>query len=332
MAFNPKHYIQQIFAPNLANFDELAMQAFLFQFEHNLVYRQYCELVGVSKPLGVKKITQIPFLPIGFFKSHAVVSKSITNNTKVFSSSNTSQTGISKHYLIDELIYLNSIDYHFNLTFGNVKDLAILALLPGYLERNDSSLVYMVNYLMQQSNRPENGFYLYDFDKLHKAIINLEAKKQPYVIFGVTHALLDFAKQFPTYLKYGKIIETGGMKGRKKEMVRVELYEELKKAFNLNQIYSEYGMTELLSMAYSFNLGRYYSSQTLKILVSEINDPFCWAPSGKNGVVNVIDLANIYSCSFIQTADLGVINNDNTFEILGRLDNSDIRGCSLMAV
>lgn len=332
MAFNPKHYTQQIFSSNLTNFDELAISAFLYQFEHNQVYRQYCELVGVSNPLKITKIKQIPFLPIGFFKTHQVVCKPVTNQTKIFSSSSTTQTGISKHYLIDEEVYLNSISHHFNATFGSVKDLAILALLPGYLERNDSSLVFMVNYLMQQSNRPENGFYLYDFEQLHKSILALEANKQPYLIFGVTHALLDFADQFPVQLNYGKMVETGGMKGRKKELVRTELYELLKRAFGLNQIYSEYGMTELLSMAYSFDMGKYQPTQTLRVLISEINDPFCWAPTGKNGLVNVIDLANIYTCCFIQTADLGVINNNHSFEILGRLDNSDIRGCSLMAV
>jgi hypothetical protein len=332
MTFNPNHYIHQIFAPNLANFDELAIQAFLYQFEHNLIYRKYCELIGIYNPLDVKKITQIPFLPISFFKTHTIASKPITNNTKVFLSSSTTQTGISKHYLVDSSIYKKSIDYHFNQTFGNVKNFAILALLPGYLERNNSSLVFMVNYLMLQSNRPENGFYLNDFENLYKAISDLEDRKQPYIIFGVTHALLDFANQYKANLKHGRIIETGGMKGRKKEMVRAELYAILQKAFGLNQIYSEYGMTELLSMAYSYNLGKYHPTQTLKVLISEINDPFCWAPEGRNGVVNVIDLANIYTCSFIQTADLGVTNSDNTFEILGRLDNSDIRGCSLMVV
>lgn len=330
MAFNTQQFIQQIFASNVTNFNQLVYDAFIYQYNQNAVYRQFCQCIGY-KLTNSLNINNIPFLPIDFFKSYQIVTNGLQPQ-KVFASSSTTGKGQSLHYVSDLELYEKSFLQAFNTQFGSVSNYHILALLPGYLERTNSSLVHMVNVLMQKSNKPFNNFYLNNYTQLYSAILNLETLNHPYILFGVTHALLDFAHKYKPKLNNGIIIETGGMKGKRKEMVREELYHNLCNNFGVKTICSEYGMTELLSQAYSKQNGRYLCPPWMQVFISDINDPFTMVSNGKTGIINIIDLANINSCCFIQTADIGKINNDGTFDVLGRMDYSDIRGCSLMVV
>jgi hypothetical protein len=325
------HVKPNIFETKVANFEQNSLSAFRYQYQNNEVYQSYCKHIGLFEPNSVTNLLQIPFLPISFFKTHTVKSFS-EKPTLSFQSSATGNMGRSQHHISDISIYEKSFIHTFEQQFGSIQNTCILGLLPSYLEREGSSLIYMVRHLMKISAHPFNGFFLFEHKQLLERIEFLESKQIPYFIFGVSFALLDFAKKQQLELKYGKVIETGGMKGRKKEITRDELMAALESGFGSNRIFSEYGMTELLSQAYAGKDGKYKAPNWMKILVTDLNDPFCMLPEQKAGIINVIDLANIESCCFIQTSDLGKINTDGSFEILGRADHSDTRGCSLMVV
>lgn len=322
----------EVFAvSNEKQFDLIALKVFEFQFYHNNIYNQYCRILNKT-PETVISSSQIPFLPISFFKSHQVITTSFEPEL-VFESSGTTGSTTSRHYIKHASVYQRSFNKAFSLFFGDVKNSCILGLLPSYLERSNSSLVYMVDHLIKESGNKNSGFYLYNYSTLLDVIRKMEESGTQTILFGVSYALLEFANQFPGQLKHIKIIETGGMKGRQKEMAKSELYYTLKSAFDLDHIYSEYGMTELLSQAYAKD-GIYTCPPWMKIILRDETDPLTTSELGNitSGAINVIDLANIYSCSFIATDDIGKIYSNETFEVLGRLDNSDIRGCSLMVL
>lgn len=324
-------YKDKIFSVNAADFDDTALEIFRFQALHNQVYSKYLEYLKV-KPDEIKKVAEIPFLPIELFKTQNIF---IPENQKepnlIFESSGTTGIFTSRHFISDPSIYKKSIEEGFWKSFGEAQDYIFLALLPSYLERGNSSLVYMMNYLMEISGNNEGGFYLDDFEALNE-IIQKNKKEQNKKIFlaGVGFALLDFAEKHQPDLSGIIVMETGGMKGRRKEMIREELHDELKTAFKLDKIYSEYGMTELLSQAYTKGENYFYCPPWMKVLIREANDPFSYVSEGASGGINVIDLANIYSCSFIATQDLGRLHKNGSFEVLGRFDSADIRGCSLL--
>jgi phenylacetate-coenzyme A ligase PaaK-like adenylate-forming protein len=311
-------------------FEKIALKVFRYQHENNLVYREFCDLMKVE-PQKVKAIQQIPFLPIQFFKSHAVVSNTnAIQNT--FTSSGTTGMSTSKHLVTDISIYEESYRKGFSQFYGNIEDYVVLALLPSYLERDGSSLIYMVEDLIQLSNHSESGFYLHNHDELIKKLTELDQSGQNVILIGVTFALLDLIEKHQFQLQNTIIMETGGMKGRRKEMIREELHQQLCEGFGVTAIHSEYGMTELLSQAYSLGEGVFECPSWIQILVRDTEDALTYIPQGKTGGINVIDLANINSCSFIATQDLGKKNPNNSFEVLGRFDNSDIRGCNLMVL
>ncbi len=311
-------------------FHRLALDVFKFQFETNSVYRSFCDLL-YKHPSAINRIEDIPFLPIQFFKSHEVLS-SKAQIEETFSSSGTTGTITSKHFVSDLSVYEQSFRKGFNNFYGNISDYTILALLPNYLERKGSSLVYMVNDMIQQSHYPESGFYLDNITELKDQLITLDSKGKKILLIGVSFALLDMIERYQFSLKNTIVMETGGMKGRRKELVRDELHNILKQGFGVSQIHSEYGMTELLSQAYSKGNGRFTCPNWMRILTRDPEDALTLQQQGKTGGINVIDLANINSCSFIATQDLGHVYDDNSFEIIGRFDSSDIRGCNLMVL
>lgn len=313
-----------------AEFEKLALDVFNFQFENNLVYRSFCDLL-FKHPSDIEKVEDIPFLPIQFFKTHEVLS-SRNSIEKTFTSSGTTGSVTSKHYVTDLEIYEKSFRKGFSHFYGNIEDYAVLALLPSYLERDGSSLIYMAEDFIKKSKQPESGFYLNNLDELSKTLLYLEAKGKKTLLIGVSFALLDLVEKQKFNLKNTIIMETGGMKGRRKEMIREELHTVLKAGFGVKHIHSEYGMTELLSQAYSKGNGIFECPPWLKILTRDPEDAFSINTEGKSGGINIIDLANINSCSFIATQDLGKVNTNNTFEVIGRFDNSDIRGCNLMVL
>jgi len=311
-------------------FEKIALKVFRFQYENNLVYKEFCDLLKTDVP-KVKSLQQIPFLPIQFFKSHKVVSN--TNAIEAtFTSSGTTGTNTSKHLVTDTSIYEESYRQGFSEFYGNIEDYVVLALLPSYLEREGSSLIYMVEDLIKLSNHSDSGFYLHNHDELIEKLIELDQSGQNVILIGVTYALLDLIEKQQFQLKHTIIMETGGMKGKRKEMIREELHEQLCEGFGVSMIHSEYGMTELLSQAYSLGNGVFECPSWMQILVRDSEDALSYIPQGKTGGLNVIDLANINSCSFIATQDLGKKNPNNSFEVLGRFDNSDIRGCNLMVL
>lgn len=310
------------------DFQNLALHIFNYQFENNSVYRSFCDLL-YKHPSDVKSIEEIPFLPIQFFKSHKVISS--TESHKItFSSSGTTGSITSKHILTDVALYEKSFRRAFELFYGDVSSYTVLALLPSYLEREGSSLIYMVHDLIQKSNNPDSGFYLNNRKDLSEKLIALDASGQKVLLIGVSFALLDLVESKKFSLKNTVIMETGGMKGRRKELTRKELHQILTEGFGVDVIHSEYGMTELLSQGYSKGNGIFETPPWMKILIRDTEDPFSISASQKTGGLNVIDLANINSCSFIATQDLGKVYSDQSFEILGRFDHSDIRGCNLM--
>lgn len=311
-------------------FKSLALEIFKFQFDNNPVYRSFCDLL-YKHPSDVNSISEIPFLPIQFFKSHEVLSSS-KQPQKVFTSSGTTGNVTSKHFVTDLHIYESSFKKGFEYFYGNNDDYAILGLLPSYLERDGSSLIYMVDYLIQKSNHPKSGFYLNNLGELAETIQSLEAQKQKTILVGVSFALLDFVESHSIKLKNTIVMETGGMKGRRKEMIRTELHTILKEGFGIDYIHSEYGMTELLSQAYSKGNGIFECPPWMKILTRDTEDALTLQKTNKSGGINIIDLANINSCSFIATQDLGKVHDNGDFEIIGRFDNSDIRGCNLMVL
>ena len=313
-----------------AEFTNLALDIFNFQFENNKIYRSFCDLL-YKHPSAVKTIQDIPFLPIQFFKTHKVLST--TEATKaIFRSSGTTGSTRSTHYVSNLEIYRSSFRLGFRYFYGDIKNYVVLALLPSYLERTDSSLVFMVNDFIEQSEHPDSGFYLDNYAELAQKLKQLDAQGEKVLLIGVSFALLDFLDSHKFQLKNTTVMETGGMKGRRKELIREELHKQLKKGFGINTIHSEYGMTELLSQAYSKGQGDFVTPPWMRILIRDTEDALCTLPSGKTGGINVIDLANIDSCSFIATQDLGKINANGSFEILGRFDHADIRGCNLMAL
>ena len=311
-----------------ADFNRVALAVFRHQFKHNSVYRSFCDLL-YKHPSDVKTLQQIPFLPIQFFKSHKVVSTTKPSEA-TFTSSGTTGSIVSKHFVSDLEIYKHSFRYGFKSFYGAIEDYTVLALLPSYLEREGSSLVYMANDMIEQSNQPESGFYLHDLEALKNTLLRLEAKAEKTLLIGVSYALLDLIESHSFNLKYTIVMETGGMKGQRKELVKSELHSILRHGFGIDKIHSEYGMTELLSQAYSKGDGVFEMPSWMKILTRDPEDALSIQPIGKSGGVNVIDLANINSCAFIATQDLGRIHVNGSFEILGRFDESDIRGCNLM--
>ena len=324
---------QRVFAPmNENGFLQIALDLYHFQFANNPIYRSFAETVGRT-PGRVKELNDLPFLPISFFKTHEVVSTSFEPEA-VFSSSGTTGAATSRHQVRSLDLYRRSFREGFRRFYGDPAGYCLLGLLPSYLERSGSSLVVMVDALIRESGHPDSGFYLHDFDRLASTLDRLEAAGQKTILLGVTYALLDFAQAYPRRLRHTLVMETGGMKGRKREPVREELYAELKQAFGVTEIHSEYGMTELLSQAYAVD-GRFRTPPWMRLLLRDETDPLSLLPIGdreRTGALNVVDLANIYSCAFIATEDIGRSYTDGSFGILGRMDHSDVRGCSLLAI
>lgn len=321
----------KVFNANVQDFEGLALEVFHHQYAHNSLYRSYCDALDRHP----KSIHEIPFLPIRFFKSHEIRSGHF-NAPIIFESSGTTGSINSRHHVKDPGIYRQSFLQAFELFYGPVQGLCVIGLLPSYLERSQSSLVYMVNELVKLSDHPDSGFYLYDHARLAEVVQELESKSQRVVLIGVTFALLDFAEQFSFPLKHTIIMETGGMKGRRENMVRQEVHAILKTAFQLPLIHSEYGMTELLSQAYSSGNGIFNTPPWMRVMLRDEEDPLTIKPTpatgSVTGAINIIDLANIHSCSFIATDDLGRLHSNQSFEVLGRIDNSDLRGCGLMVL
>ena len=311
-----------------SDFEKKVLEIFKFQFENNLVYRSFCDLL-CKHPSEIKDLKDIPFLPIDFFKSHEIKISS-KKTSKIFTSSGTTGSNLSKHYVTDLDLYEKSFMNCFKVFYGDINDYTILWLLPSYLERNNSSLVYMVNKMIEQSKFSESRFYLDEIDELKKTILNLEKEKRKTILIGVSYALLDLIEYHKFNLNHTIIMETGGMKGKRKELIKSELHKLLKNGFGVNNIHSEYGMTELLSQAYSKKNGLFSTPPWMKILIRDTEDPQSILPLAKTGGINIIDLANINSCPFIATMDLGKLHEDGQFEVLGRFDQSDIRGCNLM--
>lgn len=316
------------------DFDKICLKVFRFQYEHNVIYKKYVDALGVDI-FKIEAPREIPFLPIRFFKTHEVVAAAFEAEV-IFESSGTTETINSRHYVKNRSIYEQSFLTAFNRFYGQPGDWCVLGLLPSYLERKNSSLVYMVEALVQSSGHPKSGFYLDDFGKLYESLQALDQSGQKTLLIGVTFALLDFAEKYRLPLKHTVVMETGGMKGRRKEMIRQEVHDILKDAFSLEEVHSEYGMTELLSQAYSKGHGLFQTPEWMRILLRDEEDPLTikatTATGSTRGLINIIDLANIYSCSFIATDDLGILHENGRFEVTGRRDNSDLRGCSLLAV
>ena len=311
-------------------FKETALRVFKHQFENNDVYRSFCDLL-YKNPSDVKEIQDIPFLPIQFFKSHNILS-SKENVIKTFTSSGTTGSIPSKHRVTDLSWYHESFRKGFQFFYGDVKDYNILALLPSYLEREGSSLIYMVDDLIQQTNKPTSGFYMHNLSELSSTLKELDAKGEKTLLIGVTFALLDLIEKEKFQLNNTLIMETGGMKGRRKELVREQLHKILSKGFGVNKIHSEYGMTELFSQGYSKGEGFFKCPPWMKVLTRDTEDALTILDTHQSGGINIIDLANYNSCSFIATQDLGKVEEDGTFQVLGRFDHSDIRGCNLLVV
>ena len=312
------------------DFQSLTLEVFRHQFENNAVYRSFCDLLYVH-PSDVKRIEDIPFLPIQFFKTHEVLSSNSPIEVK-FTSSGTTGSVLSKHLITDLSIYEMSFRSAFDHFYGDIEDYVVLALLPSYLERDGSSLIYMVNDLINASKHAESGFYLNDLDDLKSQLISLDTSNKKVLLIGVSFALLDLVESHQFNLNNTIVIETGGMKGRRKELIREELHSKLKSGFGVEHIHSEYGMTELLSQAYSKGDGLFNCPNWMRILIRDPEDALTIQSDSRSGGINIIDLANINSCSFIATQDLGRVNHNNTFEVIGRFDSSDIRGCNLMVL
>lgn len=313
------------------DFLAVSLKTFRYQYDNIEVYRKFVDYLKIN-PEEIKSLDEIPFLPIEMFKNHQILDKNISTEL-FFQSSGTTQMNLSKHFIADENIYQESIYKSFEQFIGKPEDFIFLGLLPSYLEKQNSSLIYMVDYLMKKSDKSENGYFLYNHEDLFKLLNELKGKKV--ILFGVSFALLDFldfcnsssqALQFSNTLT---VIETGGMKGRKEEMTKDELLKILQEGFKTDKIYSEYSMTELLSQAYSLGQNEYQCPNWMRVLMRNVEDPFSFEKEGKTGAINIIDLANVHSCSFIATQDLGKIVGDK-FQVLGRIDHSDIRGCSLL--
>ncbi|ROI02551.1 acyl transferase [Chryseobacterium sp. G0240] len=308
-----------------------ALKTFRYQYDHVEIYRKFVDFLKIN-PDEVDRLGKIPFLPIEMFKNHRILDENVTADL-FFQSSGTTQMNLSKHFIADQNVYEESIYKSFEQFIGRPEDFIFLGLLPSYLERQNSSLIYMVDYLMKKSAQPENGYFLYNHSDLLKLLNTLQNKKV--ILFGVSFALLDFldycrqSGESLSFLENLIVIETGGMKGRKEEMTKDELLKILQDGFKTHKIYSEYSMTELLSQAYSLGNNEYECPAWMRIMIRNAEDPFSYEKEGRTGAINIIDLANIHSCAFIATQDLGKIIGDK-FQVLGRIDHSDIRGCSLL--
>ncbi len=320
---------QQVFSiQNEQQFNEIALQVFRHQAENCTIYKEFIKGLNIH-PAAVTSVEQIPFLPIEFFKSHAILSSADTPQV-TFTSSGTTGAITSSHLVTDVSWYEESFRSAFRLFYGDIENYTVLALLPSYLEREGSSLIYMAADLIKQSNNPDSGFFLYNHEELYHQLKKQQETGKSTLLIGVTFALLDFIDHYSLNFPELIVMETGGMKGRRKEMIREELHALLCQGFGVSSIHSEYGMTELLSQAYSKGEGIFYCPPWMRIVTRDTNDPVSLLKDEKTGGINVIDLANINSCSFIATQDLGKVYADNSFEVLGRFDNSDIRGCNLM--
>ncbi|WP_456422720.1 LuxE/PaaK family acyltransferase [Lutibacter sp.] len=315
---------------NASDFARISLEIFKYQAENNSIYKEFINYLHIDIK-GVKSINQIPFLPIQFFKSHKIIS-SKEKTQQLFLSSGTTGNKQSKHFVTDISVYEKSFKKGFEYFYDSIDNYTILALLPSYLEREGSSLIYMVNNFIENSKKSKSGFYLNNLDELYKNLLELDKNNEKIILIGVSFALLDLVEKYKFQLKNTIIMETGGMKGRRKELIREELHQILCEGFGVKKIHSEYGMTELLSQAYSKGNGIFECPPWMKILIRDTEDALTLLPNGKSGGINVIDLANINSCSFIATQDLGKTYTNNTFEVLGRFDNSDIRGCNLMVM
>ena len=311
-------------------FEAAALEIFRYQAGHNPVYSSWLGELGVKRQ-QVSRLTEIPFLPVSAFRNHKVL-VSVRDAAMVFASSGTTDEGRSIHYIAEPSVYEKSFTGCFRRFYGEVSDYVILALLPSYLEQGRSSLVYMVEKLISMSGSGVSGFFLHDHGSLKKRIEILKESGKKFILLGVSYALLDFSEAFDISLKGNIVMETGGMKGRRREMTRDELHSILKERFDIDEVHSEYGMTEMLSQAYSKKDGIYYSPPWMKVVIRDPLDPFAFLPHGRTGGVNIIDLANIYSCSFLETSDLGLLTEGGGFSISGRFDNSDVRGCNLLAL
>ncbi|HTI09659.1 MAG TPA: hypothetical protein VL832_13915 [Puia sp.] len=320
---------KKIFGLKKEDFTGLALEIFRFQYKNNPIYRLYTDTLGIN-PAAVQAVTEIPFLPVSFFKTHPVKTTDFTPEA-LFESSGTTGARGSLHEVKDLSLYKDSFITAFGLFYGPVKDWCIIGLLPAYLERSNSSLVVMVDELVRRSGHPDSGFYLYEHETLYKLLEKLESQGQKTLLIGVTFALLDFAEKYSLSLRHTVVMETGGMKGRRKEITRPELHAYLTERLGLKGIHAEYGMTELLSQAYSDGNGLFTAPPWMKVLPRMEDDPLDTCVQG-DGILNIIDLANVYSCSFLATEDIGRVYADGRFEVSGRVDNSDIRGCSLMVV
>jgi len=320
---------QEIFSISTEEqFNDAALQVFNYQAKHNPVYSQFIEGLKIDTA-SITSYSQIPFLPVEFFKSHTILSTGEPVEI-TFTSSGTTGMITSSHRVTDITWYEESFRLAFNIFYGDIRDFTVLALLPSYLEREGSSLIYMVDDLIKQSNHPDSGFFLYNHDELFHQLKKQQDARKPTLLIGVTFGLLDFIENHQVNFPELVVMETGGMKGRRKEMIREELHQTLCKGFGVSAIHSEYGMTELLSQAYSNGNGIFNCPPWMKIISRDTNDPVTILENDKTGGINVIDLANVNSCSFIATQDLGRVYKDGSFEVLGRFDNSDIRGCNLL--
>src|SRR5687767_4718351 len=327
--FQLPYSLQDVFSlSDPEGFNRLALKAFHFQYQHNLVYHRFCDFMKVD-PLTIQSVDKIPFLPIELFKNHKVVCGNEKSQI-VFRSSGTTGSIRSEHYMMDIDWYNKTLLQGFKLFFGDPSRYAFAALLPGYIERPDSSLIHMVNQLMQRGKNSSNSFFKEPGEEFTQMIRFNQQAGITTILFGVSFSLLEFANQNPIDLKDVILIETGGMKGHGQELTKGELHSILKQKFHLPQVCSEYGMTELMSQAYCLNNEMFETPPWMQILIREANDPKTFLDEGRGGGMNIIDLANIYSCCFIATADLGKKTSPNTFEVLGRFDNADIRGCNLL--
>ncbi len=319
--------VKQIFnIQNQEDFERLTFEVFHYQMEHNPIYGAYASLI--LKGRIPKTINEIPFLPIDFFKTEQIICQG-QGIADIFLSSGTTGNQ-SKHLVANLDLYKQSYLSSFKQFYGNIEEYCILALLPSYLEREGSSLIYMIDDLISQSKHPKSGFYLDNLSELAATLKELESKGQKTILFGVTYALIDLAMQHPQHLQHSIIMETGGMKGKRKELLKEEVHNILQAAFNTKSIHSEYGMTELLSQGYSKGENIFNAPPWMKVLIRDVNDPLSIIESNKTGGINIIDLANIYSCPFIATQDLGKTFGNNSFSVLGRFTNADTRGCNLL--
>ncbi|WP_461534003.1 long-chain-fatty-acid--protein ligase [Sinomicrobium sp.] len=313
-----------------SDFERLALEVYRYQYRSSEVYGRFCKLLG-RNPEKVHSLNEIPFLPISFFKDQRVVT-SDREPQEIFTSSGTTGAATSKHYVTDIALYEKSFSEAFKRFYGDIADYTVLALLPSYLERQGSSLIYMAEALIRQSKKKDSGFYLHELDTLADKLVQLDRAGERVLLIGVSFALLDLVENRHFDLQNTVVMETGGMKGRRKELVREELHRILREGFGTDSIHSEYGMTELLSQAYSYGEGIFQCPPWMGVLTRDPEDALSIQEYGKTGGINIIDLANLNSCSFIATQDLGKLNADGSFEVLGRFDHADIRGCNLMVM